>query len=77
MLALTQKILSRPTRRVNAVVIMSCMNSLACSVGCLTIPIDRGILLGQVTRGTCRNSSQYFDTMHHEFPTAVSIRIID
>ncbi len=77
MLALTQKILSRPTRRVNAVVIMSCIHSLACSVGRLTIPIVHGVLLDQVTRGTYRNSSQYFDTMHQEFPTAVSIRIID
>jgi hypothetical protein len=72
MLALTQKILSRRTRRV----IISCIHSLECSVGRLTIPIVQGVLLDQVTRGTCRNFSQYFDTMHHGFPTAVSIRII-
>jgi hypothetical protein len=76
MLALTQKILSRRTRRVKAVAIISCIHSLECSVGRLTIPIVQGVLLDQVTRGTCRNFSQYFDTMHHGFPTAVSIRII-
>ena len=61
----------------NAVVIISCIHSLECSVGRLTIPIVQGVLLDQVTRGTCRNFSHYFDTMHQEFPTAVSIRIID
>jgi len=77
MLALTQKILSRRTRRVNAIVIMSCMNSFECRVGRLTIPIVRGVLLVQVTRSTCRNSTQYFDTMHYDFSMAAFIRTIE